>query len=732
MLNEAPSLVEKKLFHVIEHERIHLFFRDIARAWEAERPRFFYWTPVVLGVGIGVYFVWPREPNLETAFMLTLLSAAAMVLWRGKMALRAVFLVSLGFTLAAASSHMYGTPLLDWPLGPVAVEGTIVDVEQHGEERKGRRLLLEDLSIEKLPERRMPRRIRLVVAERLNKRVGELRPGQRFQALAKLMPLSEPLNPDGFDFRRNGFFQGIGATGYVMGKVQVSDPEVSPKKPSLWFAQFRRDIQAEVKKTLEGDRAGLAIIFLTGDKSSLGSESAEAIRAVGLAHLLAISGLHVSLVAGIVFFLSRALFALVPMLALRFPVKKWAAGLSLISIFFYTLLVGAPVPTRRALMMAGVALLGVMLDRITLSLRTVALAALVILLVWPQMLLHPSFQLSFAAVLGLVSVHEGLRRRGWRLFSGREGWFWQALRYIVELAGMSFVAAVATLPFGLYHFQEAGIYGMLANTLAIPLTGFWLMPVCVFVILLWPFGLAAWPLKLMEPGAGLLMWISRTIASLPGAHYAPPPMPVALMLAATFGGLFFCFTRGRKRWAGLATTILAVSLTFFGTRPAVFLSPNGDQVGWRRDEPKELLITGYDKPEKFIAKYWLRSAGARKDELRFIDNDAVDEPPLSCNETRCVWQGAKGTVAWMRNPDALPGECAKGHAVVVNPFNDRACGAGVASMITYASFRQHGAYVIYDTEKGLRVRYAREIRAARPWSAGWRQNEAWGRFWPGF
>lgn len=702
----------------------------VRRFWEEEQPRLFLWTPVVLGIGIGAYFGWPYEPNLTEAALLTLLTFLIVIRWQKSLIARVYFLIFLGFTLASIATHLYGTPLLDWPLGPATVSGVIADIEQHGKGQQGRRLLLEDLTIEKLPAHRMPRRIRLVVAERLNKHVGDVHPGQRIHALAQLMPLSEPLNPNGFDFRRNGFFQGIGATGYIMGKVQVSDPEETPGDFMLWFAKLRRNLQAKVKQTLDGDYAGLAIILLTGDKTSLSLETATAMRTVGLAHLLAIAGLHVGLVAGIVFFLSRAFFACFQTLALRYPIKKWSAFLAILAILFYTLQVGAPVPTRRAVLMAGVALLGIMFDRISFSLRTVALAALVILLIWPQMLLHPAFQLSFGAVLGLISVHDWTRRHGWRLFPGREGWYWSVARHMTELAGMSFVATVATLPSCLYHFQEAGIYSMLANTLAIPLTSFWLMPVCVFVMLLWPFGLAEWPLRLLKPGVGLLIWISQNIADLPGAHYAPPAMPIVFLIVATFGGLVFCFTLGPKRWIGLAVMITIVILTFFGTRPVIFISPNGEQVGWRREEPRALLITSYEKHEKFIGNYWAHPVNVRESELIFLE-DMAEEPPLSCTESRCIWRGAKDTVAWIRNPATLAEECRNNHAVIILPVSDQVCDEGKSVLINRESLRHHGSYAIYETTKGLIIRHSRQARAQRPWSIGWRQSDRWGSFWLG-
>ncbi len=690
--------------------------------WVEERPRIFYWSPVVLGIGIGAYYGWPYEPDLAKVIGAFIVVCGFWLLARHLLLPRILFLLVLGFASATLASHVYGTNMLDWPTRATRITAKIIDVEQH---KSGRRLLLDDVYVEKLPLHRTPERMRLVVPRRLDKQAPELRPGQNIEAVAKVLPFSEPMTPDGFDFRRNAYFRGIGATGYLMGKIRLSEPD----PPSLtgihvWLAQLRQDLQTMIKRHLEGDKAGLAIILMTGDKTSLSPETTDSMRSIGLAHLLAIAGLHVGLVAGVVFFFVRALLALFPFIALRFPIKKWAAAMALLAIIFFTFQVGAPVPTRRALIMTSIVLLGIMLDRLSLSLRTVALAALLILLFWPQMLLHPAFQLSFAAVLGIISVGEWARKSGWQLFANRHGLVWNGLRHIMELAGMSVVATLATLPFCLYHFQEAEIYSVLANTLAIPLTSFWLMPLCVLTEFLWIFGLEEWPLKLLDPGVGLLIRLSENIANLPGAHYSPPPMPVIYMLIATFGGLFICLTQGRKRWAGLAALLVAIVLTFFEPRPSIYIGPNGKQAGWWNREEAIMVITSLEeKPDKYLAGYWGERFGYKEDRLRFVGDGETEVPPLSCNEVRCVSRYAAGTLAWMKKSEALAQECGAGHAIIINAVSRDTCPESKGVLLTRDSFYQHGAHAIFVTDEGFRIKASRDGRALRPWSVGWRPEK---------
>ncbi len=663
--------------------------------------------------------MWPYEPDPVAVFGSFAMVCPVMLVFRRFLIAGTLFVVFLGFSSATLASMVYGTPMLDWPTRATQIKATIVDVEQH---KSGRRLLLEDVYVEALPLHRTPDRMRMVMPRRLDRQAPDVKPGQSIEAVAKVLPFSEPMMPDGFDFRRNAFLQGIGATGYLMGKVKLGDSAVdAPSRISVWFAQIRQDMQAMVKRHMQGDAAGLAIILLTGDKTSLSPETMEAMRSIGLAHLLAIAGLHIGLVAGVVFFFVRALLALFPCIALRFPIKKWAAAAALLAIVFFTLQVGAPVPTRRALFMTGVALLGIMADRLSLSLRTVALAAFVILLIWPYMLLHPAFQLSFAAVTGLIAVGEWARAKGWRLFPERDGAAWSTLRHILGLAGMSVVATLATVPFCLYHFQEAEVYSVLANTLAIPLTAFWLMPLCVLTELCWLVGLEVWPLKLLEPGLELLIGLTGKISSLPGAHYRPPPMPMPFILAATFGGLFFTLTQGRKRWAGLAVLLTVIGLTFFEPRMSILLGPDGKQAGWWNGERGEILITAVDaKPNDYLAGYWGERYGYKKDRLRFVAERDEGLPPLACDESRCVGAYSWGNVAWIRKPEILERECTAGHKVVINPHNRAPCAEEAVVSLTRDSFRSHGAHAIYGKDGGFRINFARHGRALRPWSVGWR------------
>ncbi len=208
--------------------------------------------------------------------------------------------------------------------------------------------------------------------------------------------------------------------------------------------------------------------------------------------MLAISGYHMAVVAGIAFFFIRAILALIPSFASRHPIKKWAALGALATGAFYLVLSGASVSTQRAYIMIAIVLIGVMIDRPALTFRTIAIAAFVVLLLAPQAVVHPSFQMSFAAALALIAAYQfGLP---WRADAGTPAAARMALwggREVFGLIMASLVAGLATTPYSAFHFHRLAPYGVLANLLAMPVISVWVMPMGILGVLTMPFGFDA-------------------------------------------------------------------------------------------------------------------------------------------------------------------------------------------------------------------------------------------------
>jgi competence protein ComEC len=206
----------------------------------------------------------------------------------------------------------------------------------------------------------------------------------------------EPLSPGGYDFARDMYFHGIGASGFVLGRIQVTKP---PAEGGFWLRyataidDMREAIDKRIRAVLPGDKGSIASALITGKRDPISTEVNDAMFISGLGHILSISGFHMVVVVGIVFFVVRASFALIPAFG-RYPIKKWAAVAALAAATFYLLLSGAEVATQRSYIMIAIVLIGVMLDRPALTLRTLTVAAFGVLLLAPESVVHPSFQMS--------------------------------------------------------------------------------------------------------------------------------------------------------------------------------------------------------------------------------------------------------------------------------------------------------------------------------------------------
>ncbi|TDK53695.1 ComEC/Rec2 family competence protein, partial [Antarcticimicrobium luteum] len=420
-------------------------------------------------------------------------------------------------------------------------------------------------------------------------------PGARVMTTAHLAPPQGPAEPGGFDFRRHAWFQRLGAVGYTRAPLVL----VAPPGRDLWLFRLRMAAAARVRAALPGDTGGFAAAVTTGDRSGVGQATLEALRASNLAHLLAISGLHMGLLAGFVFAAIRLALAAIPVLALRLPARKIAAGAAIAAAAGYFALSGGNVATERAFVMTVVLLGAVMVDRRAFSLRAVALAALVVLTLRPDSLLGPGFQMSFAATTALIAVFGALRDRQIRL----------GPRWLAPVAGValsSLVAGLATAPVAAAHFNTLAHYGLAANLLAVPVMGLVVIPAAVLAVLLAPFGLEAAGLEAMGLGLGWILGVAHWAAGLPGARgHLPSPGPWVLPMFA-LGMLFVILWQGRARLAGFVPAATAVLLWSGAERPAVLIADTGALVGAMTPQGRAL-----SKPRGagFVAGIWLENDG---------------------------------------------------------------------------------------------------------------------------
>lgn len=330
-------------------------------------------------------------------------------------------------------------------------------------------------------------------------------------------------------------------------------------------------------------------------------------------HILSISGLHMAIMAGTVFWLVRAL-ALFPAIALRYPIRKWAAASAILAAFFYLALSGEAVPTVRSWIMTSLVLLAVMLDRPALTMRNVALAALAILIVAPESLFDPSFQMSFAAVIGLIALYEWLSKRerggledvslAWRALRIGGFLFWGA-------ALTAIVAGFAVAPFAVYHFHRMTHFGLLANLLATPLISLLVMPMALLSLVAIPFGLETWPLNAMGVGIELMVSIGEWVAGLPGAVTVLPAISGFALAVMVIGGLWFCLWQTRARVFRIVIAAFGFALAPGGTRPDVLIESDAEALALRGTDGRLML------PPSMTANYsiekWLLADGDGRD-----------------------------------------------------------------------------------------------------------------------
>jgi competence protein ComEC len=577
--------------------------------------RMILWAPVAFSLGILSYFHAAREPSGWTvAIAMALAVAATPLIMRGPRGFMfgflAAALICAGFAAAALRAQMVAAPVLAASMD-ATVEGRVAVLSRSRSDQL--RAELADPVIYGLARSATPQRVRVSLLEGDFER--PVRVGDRITLYARLSPPGAPVEPGGFDFRRLAWFQGLGAVGYARGPVMMAEQQAATgpaSRLSQAVARLRDRAATAIMDALPGERGAFAAAILVGSRAGVGQAPLQALRDSNLAHLLAISGLHMGLLAGMVFGAVRLALALVPVLALRMPTKKVAAVAALMAATGYLLLSGAAIATQRAYVMAAVALIAVMIDRPAISLRALAAAALAILALRPESLMDAGFQMSFAATTALVAAWETGTGRRARAAGEQVGAGRGVLRWALALAFTSFVAGMATAPFSAMIFNRLSQYGLVANLSAVPIMGFVTMPAGAAAALLAPIGLERPALWVMGQSIGAILAIARWVAELPGAvrPVAAPGGAVAWLIV--LGGLWLCLGATRARALGAAPLALGLVLWVAApSRPTLLIAPDGDMIGLMGPEGRAV-----DRPRGagYAVESWLASDGDAGDQ----------------------------------------------------------------------------------------------------------------------
>ena len=683
----------------------------LARAFLAERERWPLWIPVGLGLGIALYFSLTIEPPPYAGAAAVVVSALTAVAARRRLgwlvAAMAMLAVSAGFTAAQLRGALVDAPILVKEMRAVGVSGRVVANEIRG---AGQRLVIDHPRIEGLDPAATPERLRITLRGGREERIP---PGRWLSLRATLSPPSGPAAPGAFDFARHAYFKRLGGYGFAYGRARLIDPpgEVGGGGWTIALGRFRQAVTQRIRAGLGGEAGAVAAALLTGERGAISKPTLAAIRDAGLAHLLAISGLHMGLFAGIVFFAMRAALALWEPVALRHAIKKWAAGAALAGMAFYLFLSGATIPTQRAFLMGALVIAAVMLDRTAISMRSVALAAVAVLLVQPESLLGPSFQMSFAAVVALVAVFEEVNERVSKSDAAYH-WSNRLRRYFIGLSVMTVIANLATGPFALYSFNRFAVYGLAANLIAVPLTALWIMPWGMAALLLMPVGLEALALAPMGWGIDGLIAVAQGVAAWSGAVKLLPAMPMLGLAAAAGGGLWLCLWRGKWRWAGAPVFALALASPALNPSPDLLIDGAGKLFAVRMASGE--LALSSRRAARFAGGIWLRRNGQRES----APWPGPDGDRLRCDGAGCILRAGGKMVALVNDGRALADDCREA-AIVFSTIPVRNACPSASLVIDRFDLWRNGAHALYfDDGGGVRVESVGAIRGSRPWSPG--------------
>lgn len=690
--------------------------RFLADQITAQTLRWRLWTPVAFGAGCATYFAFRTEPALWPLLVFAGSASGAWVIgrrlhlarvWSLPLLMLACF--ALGLAAAKLRTDAVAAPIAPALDAPTVIEGWVVDVDSPG--AAGPRVIVAPVRIRGLAPEQTPVRIRATVRD-----ADPPEPGQAIRLFAILNPPPAPASPGAYDFGRTAFFQRIGGVAFSLDETRSA---VLPEAP--WRLRLVMRINAlrfDLAKRIvarQGERAGgVAAAMTTGHEAWLDPAEVDVMRDSGLAHILSISGLHMAVVGGFAFFLVRFLVALWPGLALRVSGKKVAAWAGLLAVGTYLVVSGAPPPAERAAVTASIAFLAILLDRQAITMHALAVAAFVVLLLQPEAIVTPGFQMSFAATAALVALVEAWPRRPreisapWPILAVQRVGAWIGAAVLASL-----VAGAATGPFAMQHFNRSAMYGLAANLATAPLSDFIIMPMLALGALLEPVGLGAPFLWLASKGIEVMLATGEWVAGLPGAVRTIASAPDIVLPVAFIGVLFCCLWRGPLRWLGLPLAC-AVLIWPRAPTPALWIGDGGLQAAWVEDGRATVVRPGV---RQFAVDVWTRRRGL----------EAVERPveDWTCGRFSCAPETSGPVAMWWgrRAPtvEQLNGLCRTASVVsvrtVVRALPPSCAGKLVLDGLDYA----RGGAVELKREgpaaaNRWRALWVSDVRGDRPWA----------------
>jgi competence protein ComEC len=718
---DAPRWLSARWHSIARRINLAWIARGLAAFIEAERGRFVLWLPVFMGAGVLAYYALHAEPPAWTGPTMALVGFVAAFFLPGWPALRAIGFTA-GFAALGFASAQYATaraPPIEtsMPTHATVATGTARAVEVLP---NGRRITMTGVA---LIDDQKPVAGRtsdaagtvthLTRTARFRLAAGDdtaVETGDTIRIRVMAFPPSPPALPGGWDTQFDAFFAGLGASGYALGRVEVT-ARGTPDRFVTQLQRLRETIAARVTAVIPGAPGAVSATLLTGASRGIPEADHDAFRASGLAHLLAVAGLHIGIVMGFALGAARIVLALSERASLFWPAKKLAAVFALCAGGGYMVLTGGHVPIVRSFVMACLFTLAVLAGRQPISVRGLGLAGIALMLIAPYEVPGVSFQMSFSAVLALISGYETLRPWLRKLYGA--GLARRLLSYLAALALTSTLAGTASLPYGAYHFGHVQIYYILSNLVAVPITALWVMPAGMIALLLMPFGLEWIALVPMGYGARLIILVARFTAALPDATLPAPHAPAWGLVVLSLGIAWLGIWRSRIRLAGLVAIAIGIVSPAFDRPPDILVSADATLIGFRTEQGVFLQRTRGNSAftrDAWFERWDVGTAG------QVPAGGTVASGALECVPDGCVFRPHPGdmTALLVRGP-SRPSGCASAAVVVSAEPARSVCPWPSPRPVDRFAVWRDGPIAIWLGPHGARVLTDRADRGDRPW-----------------
>ena len=664
-------------------------------------------------MGIAFYFSLKAEPSLYIAFLTVLIFVSALsgaYLYRHikqednffRIPLFVLFFIAFGFFIMCWRTSALDTKLLSQDIKYVELVGEVLSAQADEKESVKKVILKIDVPLSEEKWRDiLPKRVSLTI-----RKAEDVHKGAVIRALANLRAPSGPFYLGGFSFQRKAYFDGIGANGFVYGT-----PEILEQKPLTKVAILKEQMTDMVYSVLPKSEGAVVAALLTGQRDAISEENWHYLRASGLAHMLAISGLHVGLFAGTVFFFVRLFMVCIPNAALYLPVKKIAAFIAIFAAIGYTLFVGAGIPAVRAMMMTSLALIAIMFDRSPFSLRLVSVAAFFILLYRPESLISISFQMSFAAVTGLIIFYDRMRAQISQWYS-HASFLRKAFLYVAGVMATTVIATLSTLPLTLYYFHALPTYTILANIQAMPILSFIVMPSAVLVFVGMLFDIAHYPIWIMGKGVEIILLIAKETTELPFSQIFVPAIGLLLLFCIMICVLGILILKKLTLIFPLGALAICLLATWILPKPSFLLSDDGKLLGYYNG--KSLSVS--DKlSARFARQIWVENLGLTLNDIETFPKSGC-KGAICCSEDMCLIDDDQIKLAFLKNRYALSEICQDDKIdYIISRFslNAKNCSARILD----SRYREgKGHLFLYSRAKDVQIERTSGLYE-RPWTS---------------